>query len=83
MGDFNLDGKSHLVTANQDSNNVSVLLNGCTSNTPPTISALSVTRAAGSPAGISQIATVNDIQDAESALVVTATPLSGSGVTPA
>ncbi len=50
-------------------------------NTPPTITAASVTRTAGSPTSNAQIATVSDAEDAKNTLSVTATPVSGSGVT--
>ncbi|MFN7929944.1 MAG: putative Ig domain-containing protein [Blastocatellia bacterium] len=49
-------------------------------NTPPTITAASVTRTAGSPTSNTQIATVSDAEDNENILNVTATPVSGSGV---
>jgi predicted outer membrane repeat protein len=50
-------------------------------NTAPTISANTVTRTAGVAASGATIATVNDVEDAENRLSVTATPASGSGVT--
>jgi hypothetical protein len=84
VGDFNRDGKPDFATANEASNNVTIRLNTCTANTPPTISALAVTRAAGSPASNSQIATVNDAQDAENILTVTvndAASATANGVT--
>jgi HYR domain/FG-GAP-like repeat/FG-GAP repeat len=80
-GDFNGDGKLDLATANLFSDYVSVLLNNCTSNTAPTITALTVTRTVGAAASNAQIATVSDAQDAENTLSVTAPLASGSGVT--
>ena len=50
-------------------------------NTTPTITGATIASQAGSPASSSQIATVNDVEDDEDTLTVTATPLSGSGVT--
>jgi hypothetical protein len=50
-------------------------------NSAPTINAISIARAAGSPGGSSKIGAVNDAEDAENTLTVTATPLGGSGVT--
>jgi hypothetical protein len=50
-------------------------------NTAPTITALAITRTAGAAASNSPIATVSDAEDAENTLSVTATPLTGSGVT--
>jgi hypothetical protein len=41
------------------------------SNLPPTISGQTITRTSGSPVSSSQIATVNDAEDAENVLVVT------------
>ena len=70
VGDFNGDGKLDLTTANQSRNTVSILLNDCT-NTPPSIIAAPVTRTAGNPSVNSQIATVDDAQDAPNTLSVT------------
>ena len=67
MGDFNGDGKLDLAVANVLSNTVSILLN----NTPPSITAAPVTLTAGNPSANSQIATVNDAQDAPNTLSVT------------
>jgi alpha-tubulin suppressor-like RCC1 family protein len=53
----------------------------CVGNAPPTIAAINVTRTAASPSSNSQIATVNDTQDASTALQVNASLQSGSGVT--
>ena len=50
-------------------------------NTAPTISGATLTRTAGSAGSNSQIATVNDAEDAENTLAVTATALTGTGVT--
>ena len=71
VGDFNADGKEDITTANYASNNVSVLLNTCTPNTAPTISAVGVTRQQGSPPANATIANVNDLEDPETALTVT------------
>lgn len=49
-------------------------------NTAPTIYSTSVSRVAGNPASNSPIATVNDAEDAENTLSVTAAPQTGSGV---
>lgn len=48
---------------------------------PPSITGASLTRQQGSPAGNSQIATVSDPDQTANTLTVTATPLTGSGVT--
>jgi len=50
-------------------------------NSTPTINAMAITRAAGSPGSNSKIGAVNDAEDEENTLTVTSTPLSGSGVT--
>ena len=78
VGDFNLDGKPDLAVANFLSNNVSALLNNCTANTAPTITALGVMRTAGSPVANSQIATALDAEDAEETLQIT---ISNDGMT--
>jgi hypothetical protein len=70
-GDFNLDGKPDLATANFGSGNVTILLNTCDENVPPTIIATLLSRTAGSPSANSQIATVNDVEDAETLLTMT------------
>ena len=70
-GDFNLDGKADLAVANAGTDNVTIQLNTCGSNEPPAIIATPVTRNAGSPSANSQIATVNDAEDAENILTVT------------
>ena len=68
VGDFNGDGKLDLAVANLLSDtSVSILLN----NTPPSITAAPVTRTAGNPSANSQIATVDDAQDAPNTLSVT------------
>jgi hypothetical protein len=71
VGDFNGDGKLDLTTANINSGNVTVLLNTCTLNTAPTISAVGVIRQQGSPSANATIANVNDLEDLETALIVT------------
>jgi subtilisin-like proprotein convertase family protein len=71
MGDFNGDGKLDLTTANYASNDVTVLLNTCSLNTAPTISAVAVSRQQGSPSANAAIANVNDLEDPETALTVT------------
>jgi hypothetical protein len=80
-GDFNADGKLDLTTANFVSDNVSALLNTSCNNTAPTITANAIMRTAGAAASSATIATVNDVEDAENTLSVTATSVSGSGVT--
>jgi hypothetical protein len=70
MGDFDLDGKPDLAVANRESSKVTILLNTCTSNTPPTIITMPVTRTADGSSVNSQIATVGDVQDARSTLSV-------------
>jgi hypothetical protein len=70
VGDFNLDGKTDLATANFVTHNVTILLNTCDANTP-TIITTPLSRNAGSPSANSQIATVNDLQDTEDTLTVT------------
>ena len=50
-------------------------------NSAPTISSTTLTRTAGSPASNSHIATVNDAEDAKNTLAVTATPVTGTGLT--
>src|SRR5581483_10838022 len=63
--------------------------NGCTGtrsytvaiNTPPTISGATLSAQQGSPAATQQIATANDVEDAETALTLAVTPLTGTGVT--
>jgi hypothetical protein len=72
VGDFNGDGKLDLAVANNDADTVSILLN----NTPPSITAVPVTRTAGNPSANSQIALVDDAQDAPNILIVT---VNGSG----
>jgi hypothetical protein len=67
VGDFNGDGKLDLAVANEGAATVSILLN----NTPPSITAAPVTRTAGNPSANSQIATVDDAQDAPNTLSVT------------
>ncbi len=71
IGDFDLDGKPDLATANSGPtivDTVSVLLNACA---PPMIAATPVSRTAGSPSANSQIAIVSDTQDALNTLAVT------------
>jgi PKD repeat protein len=75
-GDFNHDGKQDVAVANNnnfDRVDVSVLLNTCVTNTPPTISSATLTRQQGNPPASATIATVSDAQDAAGALTVTAT----------
>ncbi|MEK6407428.1 MAG: FG-GAP-like repeat-containing protein [Acidobacteriota bacterium] len=67
VGDFNEDGKQDLAVT---SASVFILLRQCL-NTTPTINAMGVTRQANGVTSNSQIATVNDIEDAENTLVVT------------
>lgn len=67
VGDFNGDAKLDLAVANSGSDTVSILLN----NTPPSITAAPVTHNAGNPSANSQIATVDDAQDAPNTLNVT------------
>ena len=78
--DFNADGKLDIAAVNRLDDNVSILLN-TSCNTAPTISANPVTRTAGATASSATIATVNDTEDAENTLSVTATLVSGAGVT--
>jgi VCBS repeat protein/HYR domain-containing protein/FG-GAP repeat protein len=66
VGDFNDDGKLDLSVANVNVDTVSILLN----NTPPSIIAAPVARNAGNSAN-SQIALVDDAQDAPNTLSVT------------
>src|SRR5262249_56689021 len=49
VGDFNLDGKPDLATANADSNNVTILLNTCDARP---CSGIAFTQPAGSPVGV-------------------------------
>jgi hypothetical protein len=58
-----------------------MLLNNCTSNTPPSVSGATLSRTQGNPATVSQIATVSDSDQAANTLSVTVTPLTGMGVT--
>ena len=67
-----MDGSPDLATANLFSSNVSVLLNECTQNTAPTITAATgVTRQQAAGASNSSIASVNDSEDLEQNLTVT------------
>lgn len=68
VGDFDGNGRPDLATANAISDNVSILLNTCS---PPTITAVGVTREQGAPVSNSIIANVNDAEDLENNLVVT------------
>lgn len=70
-GDFDSDGKPDLVAVNNGSNNVTIQLNTCATSDPPTITATPVSRTEGSPSANSQVATVDDVQDAENTLAVT------------
>ncbi len=67
VGDFNGDGLQDIVSANLTSNDVSVLLRQCA----PTITAAAITRQQGSPASVSQIATVSDADQPGEILGVT------------
>lgn len=68
--DFNLDGSPDIAVANNASADVTILLNTCLPNTPPTVSPDLVTRHAGGVSVNSQIALVNDAQDARNTLSV-------------
>jgi len=84
-GDFNGDGKQDFVVAHfNDSNFAAVRLNNSCPppNTPPIITAAGpLSRQKGSSTINSQIATVSDAEQAANTLSVTATSLTGSGVT--
>jgi len=70
-------GSEMIVWGGQDSGNNGLNSGGRysaqagTANTPPTIAGTAVTRTAGSPAANSQIAAVNDAEDARASLTVT------------
>ncbi len=85
VGDFNSDGKHDLVVVHYTNANFAAirLNNSCPPpNTPPTITAAApLTRQQAAAAINSQIATVNDVDQTENTLMVTATPLTGTGVT--
>ncbi len=72
VGDFNSDGKQDIAIANAE---ITVMLNTCVNNSPPTISGAAITRQQGSPAAAATIATVSDVQDSAGALTVTATSI--------
>jgi hypothetical protein len=79
VGDFNGDGRQDFVVVHfNDSNFAAVRLNSC--STPPTISAFSVTRMAGSSLSNSTIANVNDAEDPENTLTVTVNNASSATV---
>jgi hypothetical protein len=68
IGNFDGNNRPDLVTANAITDNVSILLNTCS---PPTITAVNVTREQGAPVSNSIIANVNDAEDLENNLIVT------------
>ncbi len=70
-GDFDLDGRADLLAVNSSSSNITIQLNTCVPATPPTITATPLSRTEGSPGANSQIATVDDVEDAENTLAVT------------
>jgi hypothetical protein len=71
VGDYNLDGKPDIATPDVDADNVRILLNICPQNSPPTINATPVSLQQTASAFSTQIATVDDAEDAESSLMVT------------
>ena len=84
VGDFNSDGKQDLLVVHYTNANFAAirLNNSCPPpNTPPAITASApLTRQQAAPAINSQIATVSDVEQEENTLMVTATPLTGTGV---
>jgi hypothetical protein len=80
VGDISRDGKPDLAVANANSSNVTILLNTCRTNTPPTISAVAVTRTEGAASSNSTIANVNDSEDAENTLTVTVNSMASATV---
>ncbi len=78
---FNGNTATDAAGSGADTNDVYGNLTSTSCNTAPTINALSVIRKAGAGESNSQIATVNDAEDAENTLSVTATLATGSGVT--
>jgi hypothetical protein len=85
LGDFNLDGQPDLAVANPDSDHVTLQLNTCAANSPPTISGATLSRQQGAAGTVSTIATVADAKDAAGDLKVSATSvpagLSVAGIT--
>jgi hypothetical protein len=69
------------VTATDNCNATSTKTFTLNVNTPPTINSATISRQQGSPGSVSQIATVNDADQTENTLGVSATPLTGTGVT--
>ena len=83
VADLNGDQSLDMATG-IDSGLIGVLLNNCSSNTPPTISSGTVTRQQDGGSSRSVIATVSDAQDAPASLMVTidgGTSSSKNGVT--
>ncbi|HNG30477.1 MAG TPA: FG-GAP-like repeat-containing protein, partial [Blastocatellia bacterium] len=79
-GDFNRDGKTDLVVTNYNSNNITVRLNACVSNTPPNLNVLGpLTISQGSNNNLN-IALATDPDQANNTLILSVTPLTGSGV---
>ncbi len=82
-GPSNLGGSGDSYSGNVDASSFLTSPPACLNlNTPPTITAeAALTPQQGSPTSAQQIATVSDADQAANTLTVTATPLSGSGVT--
>lgn len=80
-GDFNMDGRPDLATATLDNDSVTILLNTCPQNALPVITVNPVSLHQGTFTPGAHIATVSDAEQAANTLNVTATPLTGSGVT--
>ncbi len=72
VGDFNSDSKLDFITANELSAGVTIGLNNCLSNTPPTISAqVGITMPGGVIFPSQQIATVNDLESGANGVTIT------------
>jgi hypothetical protein len=70
IGDLNQDGLQD-IAAGTESGVIGVLLNGCPTNTPPTISTGAVIQQQDAGSSNTQIATVGDDQDDPASLVIT------------